>query len=195
MKKVFKSMIVVLSFLSMGMLTTSCEEGGILSQILGNLFGQTETYNYMGSGTSECLTGSYLEGKWNYINSSTPSKLTTTPVKLECKNSKATLTLPAYTDGKVTINGVTFYDLDMTASADNSYTALSVNDSQTEGSRIEGSVVYGGKTHKAGTVFIESAKATSETMILKMTLYFLNEAETDYDFAINFTYNGKIVTE
>jgi len=76
MKKVFKSMIVVLSFLSMGMLTTSCEEGGILSQILPNLFGQTETYNYSGTATSECLTGAASTMQWNYINTPTSIKLT-----------------------------------------------------------------------------------------------------------------------
>lgn len=194
MKKVFKSMMLALSFLSVGLVTTSCEEGGILSQILGNLFGQTETYNYTGSGTSECLTGSASTMEWTYINSSTPSKLTTTPVTLECKNSLATLTLPSYKDGKVTMNGVALYNLDMAASADNSYTALTVGES----SSIDGSIVYENTTYNAATVYITSARATSETMILEMTIYFQSAADAtagDYSKAINFTYSGKIVAQ
>ncbi len=114
MRKVFKSMMIALSFLSMGMVTTSCEEGGILSQILGNLLGQTETYNYTGTATSESLTGAASTMQWNYINTPTSTKLTA-PVTLTIQNSLATLALPAYTDGNVTMNGVTLYSLDMSA--------------------------------------------------------------------------------
>jgi hypothetical protein len=190
MKKVFKSMIVALSFLSMGMLTTSCEEGGILSQILPNLFGQTETYNYSGTATSECLTGAASTMQWNYINTPTSIKLTA-PVTLTVKNSLTTLELPSYIDGKVTMNNVTLYNLAMAASNDQSHTVLSVGESST----IDGSIQIGSTTYTAGTVYITKAQATPESLILDMTIYFAAQNENDYTKAVNFTYNGKIVTE
>lgn len=190
MKKVFKNMMIALSFLSMGMVTTSCEEGGILSQLLPNLFGQTEIYNYEGSATSECLTGAASTMQWNYINTPTSVKITA-PVRLTVKNSLTTLELPSYIDGKVTVNNVTLYDLAMAASNDQSHTVLSVGES----SSIDGSIQIGAATYNAGTVYITKAQATPESLILDMTIYFAAQNETDYTKAVNFSYNGKIVTE
>lgn len=200
MKKVFKSMIVVLSFLSMGMLTTSCDEnssiGGILSNLFGNLLGgQSEVYNYIGTGTSECLDAS--DKGWTYINGTKPSALSSVPVKLSIQNSLATLEFPSYKDGQVEVHDVAFYNLALSTSKDGSYSVLSVGEKST----IDGYIMYEGKKYNARSVFVETKsgsegiRATTEGLLLDICIYFLSDSDTDYSKAVNFTYNGKIVTE
>lgn len=193
MKKVFKSALLVLTMLTTGLVTTSCDNETIqqiINTVIGNLFNTGQTYTYTGSATSQSLTGSYNSGKWNYVNQSKNTQLTNMTVQLQSKQT-GTLSLAPYTDGDVTVQQITIYNLTMTAAADQSYTALSIGDNST----IDGTIQYKGTTYTAANLYIEKAQATSGNISLSMTLYFQDPNKTDdYQMAINLTYTGQAVT-
>lgn len=185
MKKLFKSALLVLALLGAGTVTTSCDSE-TLQQIIGLLFNTGQTYTYQGTATSQALTGSYSSGEWHYINENKNTQLTSMTAQLQ-SSTTGTLTLAPYTDGAVTVNQITIYNLTMTAAADQSYTALSIGDNST----IDGTIVYNGTTYTAANLYIEKAQATSAGLVLSMTLYFQAANTDDYQMAINLTYNGQ----
>jgi len=185
MKKLFKSALLVLALLGAGTVTTSCDSE-TLQQIIGLLFNTGQTYTYRGTATSQALTGSYSSGEWHYINENKNTQLTSMTAQLQ-SSTTGTLTLAPYTDGAVTVNQITIYNLTMTAAADQSYTALSIGDNST----IDGTIVYNGTTYTAANLYIEKAQATSAGLVLSMTLYFQAANTDDYQMAINLTYNGQ----
>ena len=188
MKKVFKSAMLVLAMLTTGLVTTSCDSE-TLQQIIGMLFNTGQTYTYSGSATSQSLTGSYNSGEWHYVNQNHDTQLTNMTVQLQ-SSTTGTLTLAPYTDGAVTVQQITIYNLAMTAAADQSYTSLSIG----ENSTIDGTIQYNGVTYTAANLYIEKAQATSGNISLKMTLYFQTANTEDYQMAINLTYTGAAVT-
>ncbi|MBQ7571898.1 MAG: hypothetical protein IJT19_06635 [Bacteroidaceae bacterium] len=188
MKKVFKSAMLVLAMLTTGLVTTSCDSE-TLQQIIGMLFNTGQTYTYSGSATSQSLTGSYNSGEWHYVNQNHDTQLTNMTVQLQ-SSTTGTLTLAPYTDGAVTVQQITIYNLAMTAAADQSYTSLSIG----ENSTIDGTIQYNGVTYTAANLYIEKAQATSGNISLKMTLYFQAANTDDYQMAINLTYTGAAVT-
>lgn len=149
-----------------------------------NIFGTTHKYN--GDATSESLTGSAASGTWSSIKG--PTRFTSVPITLSCDNLHATLTLPAYIDGHVTVpNGLTLYDLDITKSSDNSNMVFSVG----EDTRVEGYIIYQGCSYTGGNLYLSAAMATSSALYIEMTIYFKISADgEDYSKAINFTYTG-----
>ncbi len=194
MKKSFKGVCLALAILCMGGVTTSCDSESltqVLTTILGNLFNTGETYTFTGTGTSQALTGSINSGKWTYINSSTSnstgtSNLSSATVSLTC-NTTANLTLPAYTDGKVSVGSITLYNLTMSTNSAQTLTTLSIGDN----SSIDGSITVDGVTYTGYTVYLGKAEATSESINLEMTLYFQGASDgEDCSKAINLTYTG-----
>ena len=188
MKKLFKSALLVLALLGAGTVTTSCDSE-TLQQIIGLLFNTGQTYTYQGTATSQALTGSYSSGEWHYINENKNTQLTSMTAQMQ-SSTTGTLTLAPYTDGAVTVNQITIYNLTMTAAADQSYTALSIGDNST----IDGTIVYNGTTYTAANLYIEKAQATSAGLVLSMTLYFQAANTDDYQMAINLTYTGQATT-
>lgn len=184
MKKLFKSALLVLALLGAGTVTTSCDSE-TLQQIIGLLFNTGQTYTYHGTATSESLTGSSTQ--WHNVNQSKNTQLSNMTVQLQ-SGTTGTLTLAPYTDGAVTVQQITIYNLAMTAASDNSYTALSIADN----SSIDGTIVYNNKTYTAAALYIGKAQATSGNLALEMTIYFKeNQNDEDFSMAINFTYNGQ----
>ena len=180
--------MLVLAMLTTGLVTTSCDSE-TLQQIIGMLFNTGQTYTYSGSATSQSLTGSYNSGEWHYVNQNHDTQLTNMTVQLQ-SSTTGTLTLAPYTDGAVTVQQITIYNLAMTAAADQSYTSLSIG----ENSTIDGTIQYNGVTYTAANLYIEKAQATSGNISLKMTLYFQAANTDDYQMAINLTYTGAAVT-
>lgn len=188
MKKTFKYVMVALAMLSAGTVITSCEgEDNFLTQIINLLFNTGETYTYQGKATSLSLDGSTTEQGWvgNYINGNQPSSRSL-QVSLKAGNT-AEVAIPAFTDGKVTVNAITIYNLAMTASSDNSYTILDLG----ENSSIDGSIIYDGVTYSAANLHIYSAQVTSAAISLDMDIFFQGSNDgTDYSKCVKFTYTG-----
>ena len=96
-------------------------------------------------------------------------------------------------NGKVTVNGITISNLVLSASQDQSYTEISLDESGN--SRIDGSITYNGVTYTTANLYIANAQATSAQIVLEMTIYFQGEEDgDDYSKAINFTYKGQTET-
>lgn len=196
MRKVFKSMMIALSFLSMGMVTTSCEEGGILSQILGNLFDSGQTYNYTGKASSQTMSGSTIGQNWCYtsfVNStqSNPDGIyyfTDVPVSITCSET-ATIKIPSYIEGDVQTSEILLGSLVMTPNSSETYTMLSVGE---DGFSHSGNMTYEGKEYGIESLYIDedNTRATSTTLELDLIIYFKNNAETDITKAIRFKYSG-----
>ncbi len=192
MKKLFKSALLVLAMLGTGLVTTSCNSETlqqIIDTVIGNLFNTGQTYTYTGTATSQSLNGKYSTSEWRYINENKNTQLTNMTVQLK-SSTTGTLTLSPYTDGAVTVNQISIYNLTMTTAADQSYTSMSIG----ENSSIDGNIVYNGITYTAANLYIEKAQATSGSITLNMTLYFQGTEEDDYSKAINFTYTGTAIT-
>ena len=125
----------------------------------------------------------------DYINGNQPSSRSL-QVSLKAGNT-AEVAIPAFTDGKVTVNAITIYNLAMTASSDNSYTILDLG----ENSRIDGSIIYDGVTYSAANLHIYSAQVTSAAISLDMDIFFQGSNDgTDYSKCVKFTYTGKGTT-
>lgn len=192
MKKNVKYLFLAIALLCSGCVLTSCEgDDNIISQIINGIFNPGQTYYYQGTATSLALDGSTTEQGWmgDYINSNQPSSHSM-QVTLKASNT-AEVHIPAYTDGKVTVNPITIYNLTMTANSDNTYTELGIG----EGSSINGSIVYNGITYNTVNLYITSSRVTADDIALDMTIYFLGDNEgNDPSKAINFTYTGKGIT-
>lgn len=191
MKKSFTRVIMALAILCSGVAVSSCDEETI-SQIISLLFNTGQTYTYTGTATSLALDGSTTAQGWmgDYINGNKPNTYNM-QVALKSGNT-GELTIPAYTDGKVTVNGITIYNLVLTASQDQSYTVISLDENGN--SSIDGSITYNGVTYPAANLYIANAQATSAQIALEMTIFFQKDGEDDYSKAINFTYTGQAET-
>ena len=195
MKKTFTRVIMALGILCSGAVVTSCDEDTItqIINIIGNLINTGQTYTYTGTATSLALDGSTTAQGWmgDYINGNKPNTYNM-QVALKSGNT-GEITIPAYTDGKVTVNGITISNLVLSASQDQSYTEISLDESGN--SRIDGSITYNGVTYTTANLYIANAQATSAQIVLEMTIYFQGEEDgDDYSKAINFTYKGQTET-
>jgi len=170
--------------------TTASALGTVLSGLLGNLAGSNKTYNFTGTATSQSLYGSYASSSWSFANSNKTNTLNNMAVTLKAGNT-ATITIPAYTDGKVKYSAINIYNLAMTANSSQSTTTLTISDNST----IDGTVTYNGATYSAANLYITSATATSGGLNLEMTVYFKKTDGTDYCNAVNITYKGAAVTQ
>lgn len=137
---------------------------------------------YMGTLTSQSLTGSYSTGMWYHVNQPHNTKLSNMTVQLQ-GSTTATLILPPYTDGAVTVQQIAIYNLEI--NFNQSSTTLSIVDN----SLIDGTIVYNNKTYVAANLYIEMARVTSDKITLVMTIYFQDPNDSfDYQMAINFTF-------
>jgi len=207
MKKTFKLLAIAFAAMSMGTVMTSCSEdgsGGFLSRLFGLFSG--ETYYYTGTLTSQALDGSSNGDGWSgsYINA-TQSNTTGTnsysakQITLKSTSSAATLTIPAYTDGNISVSEISISNLTQTTNEAQTLTTLDID---TESTRIDGTLSFNGATYTIGYVYITKADATTTSLDLEMTLYFYGDNDKDgsgnvldYSKAINFTYKGVGQTE
>lgn len=181
MKKTFKLVVIALTVLATGCVMTSCEE-------IANFFDPGTTYTYTGAGSSQSLTGSYASNDWRRINE---RDTTISPMQIILKSttSEATLTIPAYNDGKVSLGIITIGGLTQTTNEEGTLTTLGIDMSKTT---IDGSIVIGSSTYELANLYFEKATANTSEINLDMTLYFSNSDTDgdDYSKAINFTFKG-----
>ena len=191
MKKAFTKVLIALTILCTGTISTSCDSEtiGQLLPLITSLLNTGETYLYTGQGNSQSLTGSYAQGRWTALNSS-PYNYSTMQVQLVCKET-GTLTIQAFNEGDVAVSEITLSELSLTPNDDETYTILDL----TENSCISGDMTVNGVTYTACSIYPETLAATPEEIALKMTVYFQAEGEEDYTKAVNFTFTGKVATE
>lgn len=187
MKKVFKLAFVALATLSLGSMMTSCdEENGIIS-IIRNLLNPGETYTYTGTAASQSLTGSYDKEEWYRINDK-DSQFSNMQVTLKSTQTDATITIPAFTDGKVSVSSTTIGGLTQTLNEEKTLTTLGIDMSTTT---IDGTISVDGTSYTIRNLYFEKAAATTTSLELAITLYYSIDSEGDnYSKAINFTYTG-----
>ena len=187
MKKVFKLAFVALATLSLGSMMTSCdEENGIIS-IIKNLLNPGETYTYTGTAASQSLTGSYDKEEWYRINDK-DSQFSNMQVTLKSTQTDATITIPAFTDGKVSVSATTIGRLTQTLNEEKTLTTLGIDMSTTT---INGTITVDGTSYTIRNLYFEKAAATTTSLELAITLYYGTDSEGDnYSKAINFTYTG-----
>lgn len=187
MKKVFKLAFVALATLSLGSMMTSCdEENGIIS-IIKNLLNPGESYTYTGTAASQSLTGSYDKEEWYRINDK-DSQFSNMQVTLKSTQTDATITIPAFTDGKVSVSATTIGGLTQTLNEEKTLTTLGIDMSTTT---INGTITVDGTTYTIRNLYFEKAAATTTSLELAITLYYGTDSEGDnYSKAINFTYTG-----
>ena len=190
MKRIFKSIALCLAIAGAGLTTVRCDSDTItqiLNEVLGNLVNTGQTYAYMGSASIQCLEGE---------NSSQLAEIAKGTAQLQ-------VSLKSSTTGTITIQGFTMKDAKGTGTASMTTVtlnnlAMSTDSNQTQTLIIgdnssfgqNDSFTYNGKTYPASNLYIEKATATSESIYLKMTIWFGNETD-----AVNLEYTGKAVTQ
>jgi len=188
-----KAAFAAAALLLSGTTLVSCDQAAvqqILTTVVSTLMSSGQTKVYAGKATSLSMTGSANKSYWNAINTRTATAFSSASVQLQSGISgTGTLVIPAFTDGKVTVNQITIYNLALTSSNNQASTNISIGDSST----IDGSIVVGGVTYTAANLYIETGVATQQAINLTMTLYFASANDgDDYSKAINYTFTGNI---
>lgn len=191
-----KKLFLALAVLCLGTLT-SCNNPGLqqaLAGMLANMMTPGSKQVYRGKATSLSMTGSANKANWNAINTRTATEYNPAQMHLTASNGMAGntmgLVIPAYTDGKVTVNQITVSGLVLTTS--NTGQTLSTGDNST----IDGTIVINGTTYTSANLFIEKATVTQSSLSVTMTIYFAGASDgDDYSKAINYTFTGQLVED
>ena len=191
MKKVFRTIALGLTIVGAGLTTASCDSDTIqqiLTEVLGNLLNTGQTYTYSGAASIQCLEGPSTD------QLSEVAKGTAT-LQVNLKSSTTgTLTIQGFTikdtkgTGTAIMTNVTLNNLAMSTDSQQTQTTLSIGDNSSFGQND--SFTYNGKTYPAANLYIEKATATSESINLKMTIWFGEMTD-----AVNLEYTGKAVTQ
>lgn len=192
MKKIF----LALAVLCLGTLT-SCNNPGLqqaLAGMLANMMTPGSKQVYRGKATSLSMTGSANKANWNAINTRTATEYNAAEMNLTASNGMSGntmgLVIPAYTDGKVTVNQITVSGLVLTTS--NTGQTLSTGDNST----IDGTIVVNGTTYTSANLYIENATITPSSLSVTMTIYFAGASDgDDYSKAINYTFTGQLIED
>ena len=145
MKKFFKRISLVLLMGTLGMSVTSCDSDVVtlISQLIGGIFNQGETYTYQGNSQATAMI--YVGDPENQ-NSTKETDFTNQTVQIVARQGQngnvADLTLPDFTWEQIQVSGLKLYNLDLTTA--NNISTLAIN---TENSSIDGTFTYGGKTY------------------------------------------------
>ena len=183
MKKFFKRISLVLLMGTLGMSVTSCDSDVVtlISQLIGGIFNQGETYTYQGN--SEATAMVFVgEEKEKSIPGPAFSNQTVQIVARQGQNGNvADLTLPDFTWEQVQVSGLKLYNLDLTTA--NNISTLAIN---TENSSIDGTFTYGGKTYTAFYAEIAKVQVTQTAIYIEMKAQFVDENENYMQIVFKF---------
>ena len=190
MKKFFKRISLVLLMGTLGMSVTSCDSDVVtlISQLIGGIFNQGETYTYQGSSKAEAMV---FVGEEQQNNTSV-TDFTNQTVQIVARQGQngnvADLTLPDFTWEQIQVSGLKLYNLDLTTA--NNISTLAIN---TENSSIDGTFTYGGKTYTAFYAEIAKVQVTQTAILLEMKAQFADE-NNNY-MQIEFKFQGRANTQ
>lgn len=191
MKKFFKRISLVLLMGTLGMSVTSCDSDVVtlISQLIGGIFNQGETYTYQGNSKAEAMI--YVGDPENQ-NSTKETDFTNQTVQIVARQGQngnvADLTLPDFTWEQIQVSGLKLYNLDLTTA--NNISTLAIN---TENSSIDGTFTYGGKTYTAFYAEIAKVQVTQTAIYIEMKAQFADE-NNNY-MQIEFKFQGSANTQ
>ena len=184
MKKFFKRISLVLLMGTLGMSVTSCDSDVVtlISQLIGGIFNQGETYTYQGNSKATAMV--YV-GDPDNQNSTSETDFTNQTVQIVARQGQngnvADLTLPDFTWEQIQVSGLKLYNLDLTTA--NNISTLAIN---TENSSIDGTFTYGGKTYTAFYAEIAKVQVTQTAIYIEMKAQFVDENENYMQIAFKF---------
>ena len=191
MKKFFKRISLVLLMGTLGMSVTSCDSDVVtlISQLIGGIFNQGETYTYQGNSKA---TAMIYVGDQEKQNSTKETDFTNQTVQIVARQGQngnvADLTLPDFTWEQIQVSGLKLYNLDLTTA--NNISTLAIN---TENSSIDGTFSYGGKTYTAFYAEIAKVQVTQTAIYIEMKAQFADE-NNNY-MQIEFKFQGSANTQ
>ena len=191
MKKFFKRISLVLLMGTLGMSVTSCDSDVVtlISQLIGGIFNQGETYTYQGISKATAMI--YVGDPENQ-NSTKETDFTNQTVQIVARQGQsgnvADLTLPDFTWEQIQVSGLKLYNLDLTTA--NNISTLAIN---TENSSIDGTFTYGGKTYTACYAEIAKVQVTQTAIYIEMKAQFADENENYMQ--IEFEFQGSANTQ
>ena len=184
MKKFFKRISLVLLMGTLGMSVTSCDSDVVtlISQLIGGIFNQGETYTYQGNSKATAMI--YVGDPENQ-NSTKETDFTNQTVQIVARQGQngnvADLTLPDFTWEQIKVSGLKLYNLDLTTA--NNISTLAIN---TENSSIDGTFTYGGKTYTAFYAEIAKVQVTQTAIYIEMKAQFVDENENYMQIVFKF---------
>lgn len=184
MKKFFKRISLVLLMGTLGMSVTSCDSDVVtlISQLIGGIFNQGETYTYQGKSQATAMI--YVGDPENQ-NSTKETDFTNQTVQIVARQGQngnvADLTLPDFTWEQIQVSGLKLYNLDLTTA--NNISTLAIN---TENSSIDGTFSYGGKTYTAFYAEIAKVQVTQTAIYIEMKAQFVDENENYMQIVFKF---------
>ena len=173
MKKFFKRISLVLLMGTLGMSVTSCDSDVVtlISQLIGGIFNQGETYTYQGNSKA---TAMIYVGDPDNQNNTLETDFSNQTVQIVARQGQngnvADLTLPDFTWEQIKVSGLKLYNLDLTTA--NNISTLAIN---TENSSIDGTFTYGGKTYTAFYAEIAKVQVTQTAIYIEMKAQFADE--------------------
>ena len=191
MKKFFKRISLVLLMGTLGMSVTSCDSDVVtlISQLIGGIFNQGETYTYQGISKA---TAMIYVGDQEKQNSTKETDFTNQTVQIVARQGQngnvADLTLPDFTWEQIQVSGLKLYNLDLTTA--NNISTLAIN---TENASIDGTFTYGGKTYTACYAEIAKVQVTQTAIYIEMKAQFADE-NNNY-MQIEFKFQGSANTQ
>ena len=191
MKKFFKRISLVLLMGTLGMSVTSCDSDVVtlISQLIGGIFNQGETYTYQGISKATAMI--YVGDPENQ-NSTKETDFSNQTVQIVARQGQngnvADLTLPDFTWEQIKVSGLKLYNLDLTTA--NNISTLAIN---TENSSIDGTFSYGGKTYTAFYAEIAKVQVTQTAIYIEMKAQFVDENENYMQ--IEFKFQGSANTQ
>ena len=191
MKKFFKRISLVLLMGTLGMSVTNCDSDVVtlISQLIGGIFNQGETYTYQGISKA---TAMIYVGDQEKQNSTSETDFTNQTVQIVARQGQngnvADLTLPDFTWEQIKVSGLKLYNLDLTTA--NNISTLAIN---TENSSIDGTFTYGGKTYTAFYAEIAKVQVTQTAILIEMKAQFADENKNYMQ--IEFKFQGSANTQ
>ena len=191
MKKFFKRISLVLLMGTLGMSVTSCDSDVVtlISQLIGGIFNQGETYTYQGNSKATAMV---FVGDQENQNSTSETDFSNQTVQIVARQGQngnvADLTLPDFTWEQIQVSGLKLYNLDLTTA--NNISTLAIN---TENSTIDGTFTYGGKTYTACYAEIAKVQVTQTAILIEMKAQFADE--NNNFMQIEFKFQGSANTQ
>lgn len=186
MKKLFSRALICASLLTGSFSLSSCDSDTI-AEIINTalqLLQTGTTYTYTGTGNAESL----ISNGTSYTSDKKVSGSFNVTVNVDNSGTTATLTIPAFTCGSLSMTECTFGSL-ILGTKDNK-NVLSIDENNTT---IAGQISYNGQTYDVSNLYIECTLDDSQIAIGSMSIYFGEPNGSNYPVVMNFSYTGKIV--
>lgn len=203
MKKIFRKVAIVAIALTASVSFTSCDSETlttILGTVIQYILNPGTSYDFKGTLKSEPLVAS--EGGFTWLNSNKITSSSNVTVRYTAgTNSTATLTIPGFTDGKMTVGDITIKGLAVTESSSAQKTTFAIGDNST----IVASVTVNGVKYdenNISSVYISSLNdkdytstyVTSENLSTFISIVFAN-SKGENAYALNIDYLGVKVAQ